>query len=98
LTRPRIVIVGGGFAGLACARDLGAERFDVTLVDARSCFEFLPNIHELVSGVKDANSVRLPLAKVVEGMGHEFLRGTVTALNPDARTANVGKRRRLRAD
>jgi hypothetical protein len=79
--RPRVLILGGGFAGLAAATELRADRFDVTLVDRRRAFEFLPNIHELLSGVKSPELLRLPLDEVVERAGHRFVRDTVTAID-----------------
>jgi len=48
--KQRIVIVGGGFAGTGAARAL-ADGPQVTLIDRKPNFEFLPNIHEIVSGL-----------------------------------------------
>jgi len=43
VTQPRILIVGGGFAGLWAARTLGRMAIaDVTLVDRRATSDFLP--------------------------------------------------------
>ncbi|NNF15711.1 MAG: NAD(P)-binding protein, partial [Gammaproteobacteria bacterium] len=50
-SKSHVVIVGGNFAGLVAASRL-ARRFDVTVVDPRADFEWTPNIHELISGVK----------------------------------------------
>ena len=55
MARPRIVIVGGNFAGLSAAAALDRS-YDVVVVDAKPAFEWLPNIHELVSGVKDGRA------------------------------------------
>ena len=92
--RPRVVILGGGFAGLAAARGLDADRFDVTLVDRRPAFEFLPNIHELLSGVKSPELLRLPLDRALAGLGHRFVNDTVTGIDPVERTVRVERRRR----
>ncbi|NIV46755.1 MAG: FAD-dependent oxidoreductase, partial [Gammaproteobacteria bacterium] len=46
--RKRVVILGGGFAGLAAALELRPDRYEVTLIDRSRWFEFLPNIHELL--------------------------------------------------
>jgi NADH dehydrogenase len=81
-----VVILGGGFAGLAAALELRADRHDVVLVDRRTGFEFLPNIHELLSGVKAPELLRLPLAPLLRGAGHRFLHDTVTAIDAVART------------
>lgn len=80
----RVLILGGGFAGLAAARALPpAHR--VTLIDRRSNFEFLPNIHELVSGVKTAKALRLPYRETLHRLGHRFLEDDVTGIDPSAR-------------
>ncbi|MEM8940757.1 MAG: FAD-dependent oxidoreductase [Pseudomonadota bacterium] len=96
--KPRVVIVGGGFAGLACANNLPAKRFDVTLVDQRSSFEFLPNIHELVSGVKTKEQLRLDLCSALGSAGHTFVNGCVDALNPQKRVVSLRGRSPLSAD
>ncbi|MEM9174716.1 MAG: FAD-dependent oxidoreductase, partial [Myxococcota bacterium] len=92
--RPRIVVLGGGFAGLAAAQTLRADRFDVTLVDQRRAFEWLPNIHELLSGVKRPEDLRLPLDELVRRAGHRFVRDAVVAIDPEAR-AIIPRRRKL---
>mgnify|MGYP006270981225 CR=1 FL=1 len=81
MTRPRVVILGGGFAGLACALALPASAADVVLVDRRSAFEFLPAIHELLSGLKAPAALRLPYPELLGGRGHRFRRGEVRAVD-----------------
>ena len=84
-SRPRVVILGGGFAGISCAQALSSRRFDVTLVDRSGSFEFLPNIHELLSGVKTPDSLRLPLAVMLRAAGHRFQREEVVAIETAAK-------------
>ena len=57
--------MGGGFAALSAGLALDSERHDVTLVGATRWLEWLPNIHELLSGVKTPERRRLPLARIV---------------------------------
>jgi NADH dehydrogenase len=90
--RRRVLILGGGFAGLAAALELRPDRNDVTLVDRSRWFEFLPNIHELLSGVKTPELLRLPLDRNVRRAGHTFVRDTVTAIDPVARTLATQRR------
>ena len=61
----RVVIVGANFGGLSAASEL-AKTHRVTLVDPSAYFEFLPNIHELVSGVKSPNHLRLPRQRLAQ--------------------------------
>ena len=81
-SRPRVVIVGGNFAGLKTALNL-PKKFNVTLIDKHPWFEFLPNIHELVSGIKTPAMLRLSNKAIVRRVGHRFLSDTVTQIVPE---------------
>ena len=89
--RPRVLVLGGGFAGLSCALALPASRFSVTLVDQSSSFEFLPAIHELVSGLKTPAALRLPLEPVLEREGHRFRRGEVVGIDSAGRSVQLAR-------
>jgi NADH dehydrogenase len=81
--RPSVLILGGGFAGVSCAGRLSKHRFDVCLVDQKPHFEFLPNIHEILSGVKRPRDVRLNLADQMAALGHHFTQASVQAIAPE---------------
>ncbi len=83
-SRSRVVIIGGNFAGLVAASRLSGDH-DVTVVDARADFEWTPNIHELLSGVKSREGVVLPRAECVNRYGHTFVQDVVTGIDRDAR-------------
>ena len=95
--RPRIVIVGGNFAGLTVARRLD-RRHSVTVVDRSSSFEWLPNIHELLSGVKRPTDLRLPLRRLVTRAGHRFVRAEVTAIDAKSGRVTTAEGRELEFD
>lgn len=77
MSRPAVLIAGGGFAGLACALALDSDQYAVTLVDQRRHFEFIPNIHELISGAKRPANLRLPLGPILRSAGHRFRLGRI---------------------
>ena len=81
-SRPRVVIIGGNFAGLVAASRLPCD-YDVTVVDGRADFEWTPNIHEILSGVKNRESVVLPRAECVSRYGHTFVHDVVTRIESD---------------
>jgi NADH dehydrogenase len=81
--RPRIAIVGANFAGLAAARQLGRE-YTVTVIDRSPSFEWLPNIHELLSGLKRPSDLRLPRRRLVARAGHRFVRAEIAAIDAAA--------------
>lgn len=98
MKRPRVLILGGGFAGLSCANALEPRLFDVSLVDTRRAFEFLPNIHELVSGVKRPPALRINLKPAMRAASHRFVRGRVGAIDPTALTATLEQGQVLHGD
>lgn len=79
--RKRIAIVGGNFAGLTAAIK-SPQRHAVTVIDPSRHFEWMPNIHEILSCVKTPQALRLDRAAIVGQAGHRFLRDRVTALDP----------------
>jgi len=91
--KQRIVIVGANFAGLAAAQHLGSE-FAVTVIDGSRWFEWLPNIHELLSGLKRPQDLRLDRRRLVARAGHRFVQATVASIDADAgRIVTTGGRR-----
>ncbi|HVL01307.1 MAG TPA: FAD-dependent oxidoreductase [Dongiaceae bacterium] len=71
--KPRVCIVGGGFAGLNAAQQLKSSRYDVTVIDPSPHIEWLPNIHEIISGVKKGDELRLNRSILLRRHGHRFL-------------------------
>jgi NADH dehydrogenase len=80
--RKKVVIIGANFAGLSCAMNLSSQ-YTVTVIDSSAYFEFLPNIHELLSGVKSTELLRLPRARILQRLGHEFIQDTVSAIDAE---------------
>lgn len=70
--RYHIVIIGANFAGIKAASRLSKD-FRVTVIDPWPYFEFLPNIHELISGIKKPDNLRLPRKALIHGFGHRLV-------------------------
>jgi NADH dehydrogenase len=62
----RVVIVGGGFAGLYAARALGkAKSVEVTLVDRRNYHLFQPLLYQVATGAVSPGDIAQPLRSIV---------------------------------
>jgi NADH dehydrogenase len=63
--RHRVVIVGGGFGGLAAAKALRRAPVDVTLVDRQAHHLFQPLLYQVATGVLSQGNVAPPLRDVL---------------------------------
>jgi NADH:ubiquinone reductase (H+-translocating) len=61
----RVVIVGGGFAGLYAAKNMGMPPFDVTLIDRRNFHLFQPLLYQVATGALSPGEVASPLRHVL---------------------------------
>jgi len=62
----RVVIVGGGFAGLNAARVLGRDRrVDLTLVDRRNHHLFQPLLYQVATGALAPGEIAQPLRSIL---------------------------------
>jgi NADH dehydrogenase len=63
-TRPRVVVVGGGFGGLHLVRGLRRAPVDVTLVDRQNYSLFQPLVYQVATGALAAAEVATPLRAI----------------------------------
>lgn len=96
-SRPRIAIVGANFGGMAAAQQLD-DQFDVTVIDRSPWFEWLPNIHELLSGTKRPKDLRLPRSRLLKRAGHRFVRAEVRRIDAVAGVVETARGRQVPFD
>lgn len=61
----KIVIIGGGFAGLKLARSLNNKKgFEITLIDRFNFHQFQPLFYQVATAGLDASNISFPLRKV----------------------------------
>lgn len=62
---PRIVIVGAGFGGLACARALGGAPAWVTIVDRRNYHLFVPLLYQVATAALSPADIARPIRRIL---------------------------------
>ncbi|RTL63496.1 MAG: NAD(P)/FAD-dependent oxidoreductase [Pseudonocardiaceae bacterium] len=84
--RPRVVVIGGGFAGFATAKRLTKlmPQAEVVVISATDYFLYLPLLPEVATGVLDPRRVAVPLATALPGA--DVVLGTVDAIDLDGHT------------
>lgn len=90
----RIVIVGGGAAGLALATRLGRRltkrgRAEVTLIDAAKTHIWKPLLHEVAAGTLDSHQDELEYLAQARYGQFRFRLGSVDQIDRDARWVEV---------
>ena len=63
-TRPRVVIIGGGFGGLYAATRLAGEAVDVMLIDRKNHHTFQPLLYQVALGVLSPGEIASPLRDI----------------------------------
>ena len=63
---PRIVIIGGGFAGISLAKKLKNKNVQVVLLDKHNYHTFQPLLYQVATGGLEAGSIAYPIRKVVQ--------------------------------
>ena len=88
--RHRVVIVGGGFGGLACARALDGEAVDVVLVDRRNHHLFTPLLYQVATALLNPSDIAYPLRSAFRRSSNvRFRLGAVTGVDLDARRVRM---------
>jgi len=83
----KVLIVGGGFAGVAAARELGSDaRFNVTILSDDHDMRYYPTLYRTATGGERANS-SIPLNRIFQDDHNVHIEyGVATTLDKKAKT------------
>ncbi len=95
----RVVIVGGGFGGLAAARELRHADVEVTLVDRVHHHLFQPLLYQVACGGLSAGEIASPIRTALRRSPNTtVLMAAATGLDPERRTLELDGGERLDYD
>lgn len=84
---PRVVIIGGGFAGLAAAKGLEKQELQVVLIDKHNYHTFQPLLYQVATGGLEPDSIAFPLRKRFNDVDNFYFRlAEVEKINPEKNT------------
>jgi NADH dehydrogenase len=63
-SNPSVVVVGGGFAGVGCAKELAKHDFIVTLLDRNNYHQFQPLLYQVATAELSTTDVARPLRAI----------------------------------
>ena len=85
-SRPRVLVLGGGFAGVGAARKLKHADAEVVLVDRHNYHTFQPLLYQMATGLLEQTAVGHSLRDLVEGQDNTRVhQAAVTSVDLDAR-------------
>ncbi len=97
--RPRVVIVGGGFAGIHAALGLKHLPVDVTVIDRRNHHTFQPLLYQVALAVLSPADIAQPIRSILRKQPNtEVLMDEVVALDVPGREITLGSGARMRWD
>lgn len=90
--KKRVVIVGGGFAGIEAVRQL-EDHFQIVLIDKNNFHTFQPLLYQVATAGIEADSIVFPLRKIFSGYQDFYFRmAEVKSVDTSANTltTNIG--------
>ncbi len=97
--RPRVVIVGGGFAGIHAASGLARLDVDATVVDRRNHHLFQPLLYQVATAVLSPADIAQPIRTILRQQKNaEVLMDEVVGIDAEARVVSLASGVRIEYD
>ena len=94
-----VLIVGGGFAGVACAQELAKQDVEVILLDQNNYHQFQPMLYQVATAQLAAYDIARPLRGIFRHNKTVEVRHTgVTSIDPDARSVTTALGSKITGD
>lgn len=86
LDKKRVVVIGGGFAGIALVKKLAGKNYQVVLIDRNNYHQFQPLLYQVAMAGLEPSSIVFPLRKLFRKKENTFIRMTdVERIDPEKR-------------
>jgi len=90
LKRPRVVIIGAGFAGLAAAKGLAKAPCDITLIDRRNYHLFQPLLYQVATAALSPADIASPIRSILRRQKNaRVIMGRVVDIDVDGRLVTL---------
>src|SRR4249920_3876920 len=88
--KPSVVIVGAGFAGVACAKELAKHDVPVTLIDRHNYQQFQPLLYQVATAELGTTDIARPIRAIFAKDPSVSMRQLdVTGVDPETRTVTT---------
>ena len=91
-SRPRVLVLGGGFGGIGAAQKLRKSDVDVVLVDKHDYHTFQPLLYQVATGLLEQPAVGHPIRDLFHKQDNiRVHQDEITAIDLDAREVRFGE-------
>jgi NADH:ubiquinone reductase (H+-translocating) len=91
VNRPRVVVIGAGFAGINAAKALSKAPVDVTVIDRKNHHTFQPLLYQVALAVLSPAEIASPIRTVLRHAANtEVILGEITGFDLEKRTVRLG--------
>lgn len=66
MNRKKVIVIGGGFAGVPLIKHLDKDLFDVLLIDKLNHYQFQPLFYQVAASQLEPSSISFPLRKIFQ--------------------------------
>lgn len=89
-SKPKVVIVGGGFGGLFAAKALAGKPVDVALIDRKNHHTFQPLLYQVATAVLSPGEIASPIRRILhEAKNIKVILGEVIGFDTAASFVNL---------
>lgn len=88
MAKPRVLVLGGGFGGLAAAKALGSDA-EVTVIDRHNYQTFLPLLYQVSSASLAADHIAYPIRGALRKTSGKFRMGSPISVDHKNKTVKL---------
>jgi len=91
--KKRLVIIGGGFAGISLAKKIGKLDLQIVLIDRHNYHTFQPLLYQVSTGGLEPDSIAYPIRKILRKLNNFYFRwAEVEEIDPEKQEVhtNIG--------
>lgn len=89
--KPRLIVLGGGFAGLQLIENIKKDQFDILLIDQLNHHQFQPLFYQVATSQIEPSSISFPFRKIFQDRKDVRIRLTkAISIDPDSKVIATG--------